>query len=1119
MKDRHGVGSAAGGSVDARLPPQGALQAKPQIADLISHLANDFASLSPEANDEHITDTLRELAHYAQAVGGLLVALSPDLGAASITHRWSADPEDSPTALFSSFPLEGLSWCAEALGRGESVAVRTPADVPLDAQSARELMEARGFRPLLFVPMKAGGALNGCLIFYGAEGDKQDWPEDRLPLLQFTADLIAERKRAEEASHESERQYRALFENAAVGIGVSDERGRLLAFNDAMLRPGGHSRADIARIGHIAALYYDPEDRDEVRDLLEKQGSVEGYRVRFRRKDGTPYWASLSLSQVTFQGRPCTQALVEDITERERAEELLRLRARQQTAVATLGLSALTGTDLSSLVDELVTLVAQTLEVEYCGVLELLPDARALVLRAGFGWKDGLVGTATVDAGLDSQAGFTLQCATPVVVEDLRTETRFSSPPLMHDHGVVSGASVVIAGRDRPYGVLGAQSVRHHRLTEDDTQFLQAAANVLAAAIERTRVEGQLRESEARFAAFMQHLPATAFIKDSRSHIVYVNHHVEREDAERAWIGRSPSDIFPEPLAEKMVADDQEALESGYSESVDMVPDAHGDLRTVETRKFRIDRENQEPLLGGFAIDITERTRMERFLRFTQYSVDHAADNIFWLDAGGNITYASEATCERLGYTLEEMLHLTIYDIDTAAPSPWHEHWEKVRDEGRRTFEVIHRAKDGTCVPVEVSTNLVVYEGKEYHFSYARDITERKRAEEERERLQSQLLQAQKMESVGRLAGGVAHDFNNMLEVILGHAELAMDQLGQSHPVSSDLWEIRRAAERSANITRQLLAFARRQIVVPKVIDLNETVTGTIKMLERLISESIELLWRPGDNLGSVEMDPAQIDQILVNLCINARDALGSTGRITIETAAASIDEAYSAMHEGSVPGEYVVLTVSDNGCGMDQDLLAHMFEPFFTTKETGKGTGLGLATIYGIVKQNCGFLDVQSEPSRGTRVSAYLPRHGGVLSLAEDRPAASPTLPIGNGEIVLVVEDEIPILLLIERALTRVNYRVLTASTPSEALRSAESCPDKIALLITDVVMPEMDGWDLARQLSSLRPDLKTLFMSGYAADIVSGRKMLDREVRFMQKPFSPRDLATAVRAALDQK
>jgi PAS domain S-box-containing protein len=501
----------------------------------------------------------------------------------------------------------------------------------------------------------------------------------------------------------------------------------------------------------------------------------------------------------------------------------------------------------------------------------------------------------------------------------------------------------------------------------------QGASEVLSLTVrditKRRQVEEALRESESRYQTLVN-LSPDAMVVNAGGKYVFAN-----PAAARLFGVGSPRELLGQNGLERVHPDDRELVTQRVAQIVAGSEAAPVEIKllrldggpvTVETSTAMIEFDGRPAAQVVFR-DITERKRMEHTLRIIQYSVDHAADNIFWIDQDGRITYASKATCERLGYTLEEMLHLNIYDIDTAAPSPWHEHWEKVRDEGRRTFEVIHRAKDGTCVPVEVSTNLVVYEGKEYHFSYARDITERKRAEEERERLQSQLLQAQKMESVGRLAGGVAHDFNNMLEVILGHAELAMDQLGQSHPVSSDLWEIRRAAERSANITRQLLAFARRQIVVPKVIDLNETVTGTIKMLERLISESIELLWRPGDNLGSVEMDPAQIDQILVNLCINARDALRSTGRITIETAAASIDEAYSAMHEGSVPGEYVVLTVSDNGCGMDQDLLAHMFEPFFTTKETGKGTGLGLATIYGIVKQNCGFLDVQSEPSRGT--------------------------------------------------------------------------------------------------------------------------------------------------------
>ena len=255
------------------------------------------------------------------------------------------------------------------------------------------------------------------------------------------------------------------------------------------------------------------------------------------------------------------------------------------------------------------------------------------------------------------------------------------------------------------------------------------------------------------------------------------------------------------------------------------------------------------------------------------------------------------------------------------------------------------------------------------------DITERKRAEEEREKLREQLSQSQKMESVGRLAGGIAHDFNNMLTAILGHAELALSRLEPDSPLQADLQEISAAAQRSADLTRQLLAFARKQTVIPRVLDLNETVAGMIQMLARLIGEDIDLAWRPHESVGRIKMDVSQVDQILVNLCINARDAIGDTGKITIETGAAVFDEAYCAAHAGYLPGEYALLAVSDNGCGMDSATIARLFEPFFTTKETGKGTGLGLATVYGIVKQNQGFINVYSEPGRGSTFRIYLPR------------------------------------------------------------------------------------------------------------------------------------------------
>jgi len=395
------------------------------------------------------------------------------------------------------------------------------------------------------------------------------------------------------------------------------------------------------------------------------------------------------------------------------------------------------------------------------------------------------------------------------------------------------------------------------------------------------------------------------------------------------------------------------------------------------------------------------------------------------------------------------------------------------------------------------------------------EIVERKRVEEERERLQAQLTQAQKMESVGRLAGGVAHDFNNMLTVIQGNAALAMQDLPPDSPLRENLEEIQKCTERSADLTRQLLAFARRQTIAPKVLDLNTTVERMLKMLQRLIGENIDLAWLPAADLWPVKIDPSQVDQVLANLCVNARDAVGSVGQITLETGNFTFDEAYCATHTGFVPGDFVLLAVGDNGCGMEKDVLAHVFEPFFTTKGVGKGTGLGLATVYGIVKQNDGFINVHSEKGHGTTIKAYLPRHAGKTG---QNPMGPATQPIRRGhETVLLVEDEPAILKMGAQILKNLGYAVLVAATPGEAIRLAQEQRGEIHLLVTDVIMPEMNGRDLADQLLGLYPAIKRLYMSGYTANVIAHHGVLDEGIHFMQKPFSFEDLAEKVRQALD--
>ncbi|MCG3191970.1 MAG: Sensor histidine kinase RcsC [Thermoanaerobaculia bacterium] len=394
------------------------------------------------------------------------------------------------------------------------------------------------------------------------------------------------------------------------------------------------------------------------------------------------------------------------------------------------------------------------------------------------------------------------------------------------------------------------------------------------------------------------------------------------------------------------------------------------------------------------------------------------------------------------------------------------------------------------------------------------DITERKRAEDEREKLQAQLAQAQKMESIGRLAGGVAHDFNNMLSVIIGYTDLALSDEGLDQTLSANLEEIRKAASRSADLTRQLLAFARKQTIAPKVLDLNETVESMLKLLRRLIGEDINLVWLPGTALWPVYVDPTQVDQILANLCVNARDAISGVGKVTIETHAVTLDEAGCAGHLGQTPGDYVLLAVSDNGCGMAKETLDRLFEPFFTTKGRGKGTGLGLATVYGIVRQNNGFINVYSEPGHGSTFRIYLPRHVSEAGQMREEPTCGA---LGGKETILLVEDEPAILAMARKVLESLGYKVLAASSPREAIRTVEEHAGEIHLLITDVVMPEMNGRDLARNLTPHHPEMRRLFMSGYTGDVIADHGLLDEGVAFLQKPFSIHDLATRVRKALD--
>jgi PAS domain S-box-containing protein len=468
---------------------------------------------------------------------------------------------------------------------------------------------------------------------------------------------------------------------------------------------------------------------------------------------------------------------------------------------------------------------------------------------------------------------------------------------------------------------------------------------------------------------------------------------------------------------------------------------------------------------------------------------------------------ANHAAVAHYGYSREEFLSMTLANIRPP------EDVARLKDSVARASGLArsgqwrHRLKDGRLIDVEVASHTISYGGRQAVLSVLQDITQRKQLEE-------QLRQSAKMEAVGMLAGGIAHDFNNLLTIINGYSHILLNALPETDPNRSAVEQIMKAGERAAGLTRQLLSYSRRQVLQPKLLNLNQLLTGMHAMLRRLIGEDIELRFAPGPDIGQVNADPGQIEQVVMNLAVNARDAMPRGGTLTIETSNVELDEHYPSMPIAIKPGKYVALGVGDNGSGMDAETLAHLFEPFFTTKAQGQGTGLGMTTVFSIVKQSGGGMQVYSEPGKGTSVKAYLPRI--------DQPAAAETeAPLAKAargsETILLVEDEEQVRNLVRDTLRREGYKVLDAPSAAEARRIAGAYKGAIHLLIADVVMPREGGRELAASLAPRRRAMKVLFMSGYTDRAVVNSSLLSGESGFIQKPFTPAALSSKVRELLE--
>ncbi len=893
------------------------------------------------------------------------------------------------------------------------------------------------------------------------------------PLLDFQGRItgylgiardITEIRQAEETIKERERFLRAVLETTADGFFAVDSQGRITEANNVYCNMTGYRDEEIVgrSMNDIDANESPEETGSHMRRVVIKGSEV--FEARHRRKNGTEFPVEISTTFVPTHGGRFV-CFCRDLTERKENERILKRHSH---------------------------------------LLENSPNAVYV----------------SDERGRIIYANNAAACQTGIPRSEMLNKNVWDIDASLQESEYVQFLTRI--SRDTPMRL----KTTHRRAdgslfpVEISISKLEQEGSSLLCAIAVDITEREAQEASLRRTQFtVDHAPIGVFWVSQEGSIIYANNKAaeslgyKKEELSGIGFECIDSNFSTESSESPWKLCEGEALVE--FESIHRRKD--GTVFPVHVHSHRISFMGEEMQVLE-VVDIAERKRWEDQLRLHSLVLSQIRDQVTVTDLHGVITYVNESVSETLGFRAEDLIGKSVefFGQDAGRGASQGEIIERTLRDGYWRCEVVNFADDGSERIMDCRTQ-VVMDGLGRAVALcgiATDVTERKQAEEEKAKLEAQLRQAQKMEAIGTLAGGVAHDFNNMLGVILGHTELALDETGPEEAIFSDLLEIQKAAQRSSDLTRQLLAFARKQTISPKVLDLNSTVEGMLRMLRRLIGEDIELAWLPGSRLWKLKMDPSQVDQILANLCVNARDAVSDSGRVTIETMNVTLNEAQCAEREGFLPGEYVLLAVSDNGCGMDRKTLTHLFEPFFTTKGVGRGTGLGLATIYGIVKQNGGFIDVESEPGEGTKFSIYLPRHRS-QGEADSHGKAETPAERGN-ETILLVEDEEAMLNMAKAMLKRLGYRVFACRAPVEAERLLQEHADDIHLLMTDVIMPEMNGRELAERLISRYPSLRCLFTSGYTADVIGHHGVLNQKVHFIRKPFSKKDLAGKVREAL---
>jgi PAS domain S-box-containing protein len=895
-----------------------------------------------------------------------------------------------------------------------------------------------------------------------------------LTILASTAAAALESTSLYERVRQAEQNYRSIFENAVEGIFQSTPEGRFVTVNPSMARILGYDSPGevietITDITH--QLYVDPVRRAGATRLQEEHGVLQGFEFEAYRKDGEKIWLSLNRRSVQDEKgvELYREGSVEDITERKRAEEALRASEAELRAL------------FAAMTDVILVLDA---EGRY---QKIAPTDPAYLYKP----SADLLGKRLHEVFPKEDVNFFLAHIGRALDEGQMHRVEYSLQ--------ISGTEVWFDGSVSP-------------MSKDSVIWI--ARDIT----EHKRAEAELRGSEAQYRRLLDTTYEGVLMFDSEMRITYVNQRLIEMLGVSAeeMIGTSAQEF----VSETSRADVEQRWQHravDIKEQYDLrlrSKDGASDLWVIVSAT-PIWGDNGE-FIGSLSMmtDITERKMAEEALRQSEERYRllfernpqpmwvFDLETLFFLEV-------NEAAIHHYEYSREEFLAMTIKDIRPPEDVPnLLANISRITPQHEEAGIWKHRKKDGTIIDVEITAHELTFYGRPAQMVLAYDVTERRVLEE-------QLRQSQKMEAVGQLAGGVAHDFNNLLTVITGYSDLTLRRLDNESPFRSSLEEIRKAGERAASLTRQLLAFSRKQVLQPKVLQLNAIVADVDKMLRRLIGEDIDPLTLLEPGLGQIKADPGQIEQVILNLAVNARDAMPQGGKLTIETKNVYLDNQYVRRHTAIQPGNYVMLAVSDTGCGIDAETQAHMFEPFFTTKEQGKGTGLGLSTVYGIVNQSGGHLWVYSEVGKGTTFKIYLPRVDGISEGGEARDIPA-ELPQGR-ETVLLTEDEEQVRQMIRIILEMGGYRVLEAAEGEEALTLYKQHEGQIDLVMTDVVMPQMSGRELAQSLEVLHPGIKVLYMSGYTDDAIVRHGLLDQEIAFLQKPFTPDALMRKVREVLD--